>query len=156
MPSAVSIYISRSPPMPSAISIHTPRSGGRSHIPLMFSDALSSFNLHLPPQPHILNFQINTTISYTHLHFLHASLAQQSTPAVPTTRSSRHSQFTTRSSCNLILPLAHRDWQRSPRSGAVAAAFTKLKIQWMYIIKTCSLTVSYNVTTDIGIDIIMR
>src|SRR6266496_1681316 len=106
----------------------------------MFSHALGSFNLHLPPQPHILNFQINTTISYTHLHFLHASLALQSTPAVPTTRSS----------CNLVLPLAHRDWQRSPRSGAVAAAFTKLKIQWMYIIKTCSLTVSYNVTTDIG------
>jgi hypothetical protein len=58
--------------------------------------------------------------------------------------------FTTRSFCNLVLPLAHRDWQRSPRSGAVAAAFTKLRNQWMYIIKTCSLTVSYNLTTDIG------
>src|SRR5208282_5267180 len=116
----------------------------------MVSHALSSFNLHFPPQSYVLNFQINTTISYTHLHFLHASLAQQSTPAVPTTHSSRHSQFTTRSSCNLVLPLAHRDWQRSPRSGAVAAAFTKLRIQWMYIIKTRSLTVSYNLTTDIG------
>src|SRR5947207_5770699 len=136
--------------MSSAISIHTPRFDGHSHISRMFSDVLSSFNLHLSPQPHILNFQINTTISYTYLHFLHASLAQQSTSAVSTTRSSRHSQFTTRSSCNLVLSLAHRDWQRSPRSGAVAAAFTKLKIQWMYIIKTFSLTVSYNVTTDIG------
>src|SRR5208282_5770244 len=58
--------------------------------------------------------------------------------------------ITTRSSYNLVLPLAHRDWQRSPRSGAVAAAFTKLKIQWMYIIKTCSLFVSNNLTTDIG------
>ena len=113
--------------------------------------ALGNFNLHFPPQPYIVNFQINTTISYTHLHFLHASLAQQSTPAVPTIRSSRHSQFTTRSSCNLVLSLAHRDWQRSPRSGAVAAAFIKLKIQWMYIIKTRSLTVSYNLTTDIGV-----
>src|SRR5436190_20338310 len=106
----------------------------------MFSHALSSFNLHFPPQSYILNSQINTTISYTHLHFLHASLAQQSKPAVPITRSS----------CNLALPLAHRDWQRSPHSGAVAAAFTKLKIQWMYIIKTRFLTVSYNLTTDIG------
>src|SRR5216110_3731269 len=101
----------------------------------MFSHALSSFNLHFPPQPHILNFQINTTISYTHLHFLHASLAQQSTPAVPTTRSFRHSQFTTRSSYNLVLPLAHRDWQRSPRSGAVAAAFTKLKFNGCILLK---------------------
>src|SRR6266496_6378839 len=100
----------------------------------MFSHALGSFNLHFPPQPYVLNFQINTTISYTHLHFPHASLAQQSTPAVLTTRSSRHSQFTTRSSYNFILPLAYRDWQKCPRSGAVAAAFTKLKIQWMYII----------------------
>jgi hypothetical protein len=154
--------------MPSAISIRILRFGGHSHIPWMLPHALGSLNLHSPPLAHSLNAascprqsqftfpapasrpQLPNKYYIFHLHFLRASLVQQSTPAVHSTRSSRHSQFTTHSSCNLILPLAHRDWQRSRRSGAVAAAFTKLKIQWMYIIKTRSLTVSYNLTTDIG------
>ena len=41
----------------------------------------------------------------------------------------------THSPYSLILSPAHRDWQRSPHNGAVAAAFTKLNWMNVYTIK---------------------
>lgn len=74
---------------------------------------------------HLISLASKYILRFNIPPLVHASLAQQSIPAVPTTCTSKHSQFLRLASHSLVLPPAYKDWQRSPRSAVVGADFTR-------------------------------